>query len=256
MRHCDADALTLSALGEPTLDAADVEHLLGCQRCSEDLRSSRRTVVTARGPREDVAVEPPPEVWAAVVAELGLQIGTTSPPAPATVRPAGPSREQRPPRRRVARVLSVAAGALVIALAAGATGAALADRDDVPDPAERDEVVAAPGPEIAQARLEPLPDGGEASGTALLVGRPADRSLQVRVSGLPDSSGYYEVWLIDPVSGAMVSLGVIGTTTRPAVLQVPAGIDIGTYSLVDVSDEPLDGNPTHSRVSVARGELA
>jgi hypothetical protein len=237
--------MTLSALGEPSLDAADVEHLLGCQRCSDDVRGLRRTVVAARGPRADVAVEPPPEVWQAVVAELGLVTGTASAAHEAALPPVGPAQQERPARGRAARLLAVAAGAVVLALAAGATGAALAGRDD-----DR------PAPEIAQARLQPFSAGAEAAGTARLVGDPAARLLEVQLSGLDRGDGYYEVWLIDPATTAMVSLGVLPPTTAAATLRVPEGLDVATYSLVDVSQEPLDGVPTHSGTSVARGELA
>jgi hypothetical protein len=36
---------------------------------------------------------------------------------------------------------------------------------------------------------------------------------------------------------------------------VPDDVNLGAYSVLDVSDEPLDGNPAPSTVSVARGEL-
>ena len=51
----------------------------------------------------------------------------------------------------------------------------------------------------------------------------------------------------------MVQVGVVrgGTTT----LALPEGLDLAEYPIVDVSLEPLDGDPTHSGVSVARGEL-
>jgi hypothetical protein len=51
----------------------------------------------------------------------------------------------------------------------------------------------------------------------------------------------------------MVPVGVLhaGDTQLP----LPDGLDLSAYPLVDVSVEPLDGNPAHSGVSVARGEL-
>jgi hypothetical protein len=36
---------------------------------------------------------------------------------------------------------------------------------------------------------------------------------------------------------------------------VPAGIDTGEYDLVDISEEPYDGDPTHSGDSIVRGQL-
>ena len=51
----------------------------------------------------------------------------------------------------------------------------------------------------------------------------------------------------------MVPLGVL----RPGeqTLELPSGLDLGEFPIVDVSVEPLDGDPTHSGVSVARGVL-
>jgi hypothetical protein len=50
-----------------------------------------------------------------------------------------------------------------------------------------------------------------------------------------------------------VALGVleIGSGRFP----VPAGVDLAAYGTVDVSREPLDGDPAHSTDSVARGAL-
>ena len=39
-------------------------------------------------------------------------------------------------------------------------------------------------------------------------------------------------------------------------LEVPSGVDLTEYPVVDVSVEPLDGDPSHSGVSVVRGRLA
>lgn len=51
----------------------------------------------------------------------------------------------------------------------------------------------------------------------------------------------------------MVPLGVVRPGTQTVAL--PAALDLARFPLVDVSVEPLDGDPTHSGVSVARGEL-
>jgi hypothetical protein len=39
------------------------------------------------------------------------------------------------------------------------------------------------------------------------------------------------------------------------VLTVPPGTDLNRYRLVDVSDEPHDGDATHSGKSLLRGTL-
>jgi anti-sigma-K factor RskA len=64
---------------------------------------------------------------------------------------------------------------------------------------------------------------------------------------------YYEVWLIDPDVVGMVPLGVVRPGSQ--TVELPADLDIGDFPIVDVSVEPLDGDPTHSGVSVARGVL-
>jgi anti-sigma-K factor RskA len=51
----------------------------------------------------------------------------------------------------------------------------------------------------------------------------------------------------------MVPLGVVAPGSQ--TVELPADLDLGRFPLVDVSVEPLDGDPTHSGVSVARGEL-
>ena len=247
MEHCDPDSLTLSALGEPALDATDVEHVMACEHCRAELRTSRRTVDLARGPEPvvDQTVEPPPEVWDRIRSELDLA-GARPSSEPASTAPTTDETATGVPARRGRgrQLFAVAAGAVVLALAAGAAGAALAGRGD---PGTTDRLV-------AETTLDPLPDGAGAEGTARLVDDDDGRRLQVDVAGLAETGGYYEVWLIDPATESMVSLGVL-ESSGPADLRVPAGVDISDYSLVDVSDEPLDGDPTHSRVSVTRGQL-
>jgi hypothetical protein len=51
----------------------------------------------------------------------------------------------------------------------------------------------------------------------------------------------------------MVSLGSVrpGTTSLP----VPDGLDLGDFPTVEISVEPLDGDPQHSSVSLVRGAL-
>jgi hypothetical protein len=61
------------------------------------------------------------------------------------------------------------------------------------------------------------------------------------------------VWLFGD-NGKMVSLGTLddgnGTFT------VPADISTREYRTVDVSDEPPDGNPAHSGISLIRGAFS
>ncbi len=236
LAHCDPDTLTLAGLGAATLDAGDVEHLHACALCAGELRDHRAVVDLARGPEPDdepgsALVTPPPEVWGRVAAELELS------------RPVA----RRWQRRRPGRIAALAAAAAVLALVAGGAGWGLASR----------------GPQgdlVARTPLGPV-EGSAASpagtsGTAQVLDRDGNLTLALRVDGLAATAGYYEVWLIDPATSAMVSLGSLPSVGDTVDLPVPHGVDTAAYSLVDVSDEPLDGDPAHSRSSVARGQLA
>jgi hypothetical protein len=78
--------------------------------------------------------------------------------------------------------------------------------------------------------------------------------LEVQLNAPAPRSGYYEVWLAQPDLQHMVAVGVVHD--GKAALEIPDGLNVSSYSFVDVSLEPLDGDPAHSTVSVARGQLA
>jgi anti-sigma-K factor RskA len=106
---------------------------------------------------------------------------------------------------------------------------------------------------LAQAELAPV-DQHSATGSARVVeAKDGQRTLEVRVDK-NEARGYQEVWLIAPDLSRLVSLGVM--TSESGTFAVPAGLDLGQYPIVDVSDEPVDGNPAHSSVSIVRGSLA
>jgi hypothetical protein len=103
----------------------------------------------------------------------------------------------------------------------------------------------------ATAALEPLEPGEP--GTAELVEDRSGRALRIADGTLSEvEGGYYEVWLADPNVERLISLGpyVPGEPNR-----LPQGLDVGTFPVVDVSVEPVDGNPAHSGRSVLRGTL-
>lgn len=233
-QHCDPETLAVAAVGEPALDGRDAEHLLGCTECADELARLRATVALTRGSghaEAAPAMPPPDRVWTAVAAELGL----SSAPRP-TRQVVAPVATRRTPRW-----LPAAAAAVVLAAASGAVGAAVAARDEQPS-----------GAVLAQAALEPLEVSG-ATGAARWRQTPGGAVLQVELTG-GEGAGYLEVWLLDPEDGRLVSLGSL-LAGAAADLPVPEGIDPADYPYVDVSAEPLDGDPTHSGVSVARGDL-
>jgi hypothetical protein len=171
--------------------------------------------------------EPPPRLWDAIASATGVEDAT------ATVVPL--RRPARPPwwlgaAAAVLVVLVVAVGALAIA-----TGR---------DGAEQ---------EIAAAELDVLIES-QAHGAARLV-RAGDTDplvLVLDVGGLDPVDGYYEVWLLTPEVDGLVSLGPLRSDGR---YELPVGLDPIHYSVVDVSIEPHDGDPTHSGNSVLRGGL-
>jgi hypothetical protein len=239
--HCTPEQLALAALREP-LPAPDAAHLAGCAQCAREVASLRRSVDALAVPQlaaPTAPVPPPPSVWEAIAAQTGV----TARPRPEVVAsPLIPAPEPPPapvvplPRRR--KTLLVAAAAAVVAAAAGTSAVVLTSRDGATV--------------VAATPLDPL-DDAPASGSAQVVERDGQRLLEVRLTAAAPDDGFYEVWLIDERVEGMYSLGVVreGTTDLP----VPAGVDLTEYPIVDVSVEPLDGDPTHSGVSVARGVL-
>jgi anti-sigma-K factor RskA len=161
------------------------------------------------------------------------------PDPPAAPRPLHGARDRRSSRRSVRPLLAVAAAAVI---GAGIALGAVAFAQRTP-----------PTTSLADARLQAL-GGSGAEGTAVVVER-ADHSLEldVTLSGGQPGGGYLEVWLAEPGLARMVAVGVLHDGR--GALALPAGLSIRSYPVVDVSDEPLDGDPAHSSDSVARGLL-
>jgi hypothetical protein len=284
--HCDEETLSLLALGESG-PAGVQAHLADCERCQAELASLRQVVDTARspahaGPRDHaraddlielrldeshwddvVRITPPSRVWDQIAAATGIRTvpdlqaselvsePVSEPPAGSTSGPPRPAPAAMLPAQRSAasrstpRLLAIAAGCLVIGLLGGVLGTRVLSGPGDPAPTA--------APVVAATRLDGLPAAPTASGQADVTESAQGRTLDldVRKLGVPD--GFYEVWLIDPTVTKMVPVGVLsGTEGR---FSLPAGVDLADYPLVDVSVEPLDGNPAHSGNSVLRGTL-
>lgn len=253
MPHIEPERLALFAIGEPVATSAETEHLGACAACVDDLAALRHVAVAGRASIDVGDLESPPEaVWSRISAELRL--GRTSPPAtavPATAPEASPrsvapaavadSADAAPPRRgALTRIFALAASLVLVAgVSLGVwainQGSGLT--------------------EVAAATLDPFPDHPGAAGDAVVEERP-DGTYAVRVNidadAAPDT--FREVWLITADASALVSLGVMDGTEQ--TFAVPAGVDLRDYVLVDVSQEPVDGDPAHSGDSIVRGELS
>ena len=243
MQHCTPEQLALAALREP-LPADDSTHLAACTECRAEVASLQRAVdavavpqLAAPGP----SVAPPPGVWDAIAAATGVSATVRAdvvadPPAPQPERAA----EVLPFRSRRRPLLLVAAAAVLAGAAVGAGVVAVTQNQEE-------------GEAVTAVALDPLADN-EASGRAEVVElEDGSRVVQVELDAPALDDEYYELWLIDREVVGMVPLGVV----RPGAqtVELPADLDLGQFPLVDVSVEPLDGDPTHSGVSVARGEL-
>lgn len=254
MDHLDDELLSLLALGERTATAEERRHLARCPGCGELLGALQRTVFAATvSPRQVTLETPGSHNWEAIHQALGLSPSLAGDPLGAHTATSGPAGQQRPPSRGAPRrmpwILGIAAGILL-----GAAGAwtALSILGPAKPPAAAPASPAPTAAVVAEAALAPLA-GHSASGSAV-VERLADGTRQLVVS-LPEEKlqGFREVWVGSADLSRMVSLGVLGETRQAFVL--PGGLNLADYPVLDISNEPYDGDPAHSADSIARGRL-
>ena len=241
--HIDPERLALLAMGEPALSPVESDHLAHCPQCVDELSGLRHAAIAGRASIEVGDLEAPPEsVWNRIADELSLSVAQqTSQPQPQPLSQPlsrSPSVPVRATRRRRWWAWALAAAFVVVAGTGLGTWALLRPFST----------------EVAEASLAPFPAHSGAEGTAV-VEESRDGSLAVRVrlsaDAAPDT--YREVWLITADAKALVSLGVL--EGDDATFPVPNGVDLSDYVLVDVSQEPVDGDPAHSGDSIVRGEL-
>ncbi|WP_314425642.1 anti-sigma factor [uncultured Microbacterium sp.] len=260
MSHLDDEKIALIAMGEPAASETDMQHLADCESCAAEVADMSRVALVARSSVVEGELESPPaDVWSRIHGELGLTAAVEADPASALPEPAAepdPASTPAPdagdaPRRRRERVRSrrrssatvwilAASMALVVAVGAGVwIAGSLTPSSAV----------------IASAELAAFPDHPDAVGQAQIDddgdGR---RTLSVTLEGDELVDGEYrEVWLIREDGQALISLGVLDD--RSGTFRVPDGVDLDEYRLVDISFEPVDGDPAHSGDSIVRGEL-
>ena len=250
MQHCDPETLALAALEPELLDDNDRTHLQTCDACRGEYESLRATVEIGRsGPIE--LKSPPPATWAAIAEATDTPRLRSIPggmDSTATDQPdsAAPTKARRGwlPLAAAAMIGAVVGGAAMTGVAVNQTNSPIAQPSATPSI-------------VSTTALQPLPDGRETSSTGNAAVELTDTgtALEVSTAGLEQTDGYYEVWLIDPETMQMFSVGSIAAGDQDSVLPIPAGVNLDQYSVVDISDEPLNGDPTHSKVSVLRGQL-
>lgn len=246
MSHVDPELIALRALGAELSTEAE-DHVSTCPQCSRELAALVEVVELGRGLEEPGLVDPPASVWAGIAAATGVpEQSHRADTEPREYATGGPPKQLTgggadPLRRRGDWTLA-AAIAGVLAGAGAVIGWQAIDGDAQPD---------APAL-VAEAVLDPLPDR-TATGVAQVVDGEAERRLVLTVDADDEVDGYLEVWLLRPDVSGMVSLGVlVGQTTE---LVIPDGLDLADFSVVDVSIEPYNGDPTHSGDSLVRGQL-
>jgi hypothetical protein len=261
MKHLDPDISALLALGEQTDSAADREHLAGCSVCQREVDDLQQTVLVARSTLGDAELTAPPaRVWEGIRRELDLSEALTPIARSGAVTPIARSgaestasasghhvsslSEARARRSgRVRRFLgpvvaSAAAAALIV-------GAALTWNAASP------RVI---GEVVASAQLDALPAWNGSTGSAELAqSGNGERILRVSLDAVGSGDGVREVWLLTAEVDGLISLGYLEGATGD--FAVPASVDLDQFSVVDVSLEPLDGDPTHSGDSIVRGSL-
>ena len=249
MNHVSPDDLAGSVIDAAALDGGQRAHLGDCPQCRVELEWLQRTaqVLATGGPPE--LVVPGARVWSRIEAELGDELDARPPEPAPVVRSLDPARSSpsrsNPARSERARSrLPMVLAAAAVGVLLGAGGAVLAERLAGP----RTEVLAA-------ADLAALP-GHTGSGSAELVRIDGVASLRVSVTGGAPASEYRELWLINTDGERMYSLGVLppsGAGTYPVPPQLDGSLN--GFTIVDVSNEPYDGDARHSFDSQVRGTL-
>jgi anti-sigma-K factor RskA len=244
MRHADPEVLALLALGEQIALPIDSVHISECEQCRREIEVLSRAAVIGRS-TFDVGelLDPPLRVWERISDELSRNSGAaqTAAERAGTDAAAGTTVHSLDRRRRPWVGALAAAASLALVAAAGSAIW----------------LTFQPGAQptiLASATLEAFPNWADSTGEATLERLPdGSRVIDVNFDAPVTADSYREVWLITSDATALVSLGIVeGTSGR---FTVPEGLDIDRYDLVDISEEPFDGDPAHSGDSIVRGQL-
>lgn len=256
-QHCDPEDLALVALGE-TIEPCE-RHLAECAQCRQQVGELREVVTIGRASGGPSALTAPPErLWDRIASQLDTEpvalhrapesprmddasddLDPGSTPPDSNVTSLTQARSRRAPRW-AGLVAATAAGVLV----GGAVVGTVTGQDT-------------PSSVVASAELTPMPDGPNRGGDAQATLNQTDAgyTITVKATDIQGPEGFYEVWLLDEQNSGLIALGSLSPGENKATFPVPEGVDLEAFNAVDISDEPLDGDPTHSTVTVMRGTL-
>jgi anti-sigma-K factor RskA len=191
-------------------------------------------------------VAPPAALWDRIESEVTGGEGEPGGELPPEV-----SRlDDRRRRRRVAPIVIGVAAALLLVVA----GFVVVLRDDGSDSTV-----------VARAQLSYDPEqfdalGADATAGAELLelddGTEEVKLVDATLPSAEDEDADLELWLIRPDADGnvadLVSLGLVDPDD-PGTFVVPPDYDPAVFTVVDISVEPRDGEPTHSGRSILRG---
>jgi anti-sigma-K factor RskA len=250
--HPSPDLLALLALGETAGTPAERDHVASCDQCRSEVADLARAVAAGRSAAGENSglIRPPDRVWGAIRAELELDpadgstpAGPDHPPAdakePSSQVTASATGSRQGLGRRVLALALAAVLALVVGIGLGlGLNRLLTPRQTV----------------LWTAQLQALPAHSGSSGEALVEqDSDGNKTLVVKLSSPAPVDGAQEVWLIDRGVSKMQSLGHLTPSSNR--FNIPADLDPRQYPVVDISQEPPDGKPTHSGDSIVRGTL-
>jgi len=255
--HTDPEILALRALGETAGTARDAEHAASCAHCRAELARLTEVVRLARDAEPGETLQaPPPQLWDRIAAAVGTSqaLNGAAPvqgpveaaaPTPKKALVLTPARRQPRlawPRGRLASALVGLAAGVIIGIGGGVGVAQLSQ--------------APPARVVARIELSPLPQFPQwqgATGTAVMRSAASQHEIAVTLRA-PARPGFYEVWLLARDGVSMISLGDL-SAEHTGTFTVPPGVDLRDYSRIDISLQPFNGSPQHSKASVVRGSL-
>jgi len=242
LTHLDPDRLADRALGtDDPLTEAEKKHLQSCDKCRDQLAELSCIADLSHHP-EQLAQVPADAIWRSIQGQLASPA-----PAPAITEvaaeppPSSPTVTELPRRTPRPRSWLLVAAAAVVGLIIGIGVTTVAVREGVDV--------------TSSTALNALP-GQSGQGTAEVVSDRGRPELRVQIDAPPTPDRYREVWLINTDGQRMYTLGVLPDDGRASYPLPPelAG-QLEGFTIVDVSIEPYDGNPAHSRESQVRGTL-
>ena len=242
MTHLYPDRLADRALGnDDPLTAAEEKHLDSCAECRDELTQLSRIAELSRRP-EELAPVPADTIWRSIQSQLASPAAAPAQTEVAAEAAPSPAAASEPPRRTPrprSWLLAAAAAVVGLIIGVGVTTVTIRDRVEV----------------TSSIALQALP-GQAGHGTAELVNDQGRPELRVHIDAPLTPDRYREVWLINTDGQRMYTLGVLPDDGRASYPLPPelAG-QLQGFTIVDVSIEPYDGNPAHSRESQVRGTL-